>query len=311
MFNILNIHSTYWRSVGYLNPPVNTNVQYNEHIFILLSAYGFATMTVLAMSAPDSPSAAVERALAMLEAVAPEPDGLSNAEISRKLNIPKSSASYILRTLEARSYLTRDEESGKYRVGLKILSLSRGALSGLDVRGVAQPIMRHLMQQTGLTCHLAILDGPDAVYIEKVEPEGFIRMDTWVGRRMRVHATSVGKAMAAHIPQEQLEHLLHKSGMEKRTVKTITTMPRLLKELEKVRAQGYAVDDEENNIGARCVAAPVFGERGAIEAALGLSGTTQQVSAQTMPRIIEALKDSARHISMGMGYRAPHRRAGG
>jgi hypothetical protein len=82
-------------------------------------------------------------------------------------------------------------------------------------------------------------------------------------------------------------------------------MPRLLKELEKVRAQGYAVDDEENNLGARCVAAPVFSDHGSIEAALGLSGTTQQVSAQTMPRIVEALKDSARHTSMGMGYRAP------
>ena len=258
---------------------------------------------------PDSPSAAVERALAMLEAVAQESEGLSNAEISRKLNIPKSSASYILRTLENRNYLTRDEDSGKYRVGLKILSLSRGALRGLDVRGIALPIMRHLTHQTGLTCHLAVLDGPDAVYIEKVEPEGFIRMDTWVGRRMRVHATSVGKALVAHITQHRLEQILRKSGMEKRTPKTITTLPRLLKELEKVRAQGYSVDDEENNLGARCVGAPVFNDRGLIEAALGLSGTTQQVSPQTMPRIVEALKDAARHISMGMGYRAPHRRS--
>ena len=195
-------------------------------------------------------------------------------------------------------------------MGLKILSLGRGALGGRDVRGVALPIMRHLTQQTGLTCHLAVLDGPDAVYIEKVEPEGFIRMDTWVGRRMPVHATSVGKAIVAHLPQERLEQILRKGGMQKRTPKTITTLPRLLKELEKVRTQAYAVDDEENNLGARCVAAPIFDERGSIEASLGLSGTTQQVSPQTMPRILEALKDAARHISMGMGYRAPHRRTG-
>lgn len=259
---------------------------------------------------PDSPSAAVERALTMLEAVAQEPEGLTNAEISRKMNIPKSSASYILRTLETRGYVTRDAESGKYKVGLKILSLSRGALGGRDVRGVALPIMRNLTRETGLTCHLAVLDGAEAVYIEKVEPEGFIRMDTWVGRRMRVHATSVGKALVAYISQGQLEEILRKSGMEKRTPKTITTLPRLLKELEKVRAEGYAVDDEENNLGARCLGAPIFEERGQIEAALGLSGTTQQVSPQTMPRILEALKDAARHISMGMGYRAPQRRGG-
>ncbi len=83
----------------------------------------------------------------MLEAVAQEPDGLSNAEISRKLQIPKSSASYILRTLEAQGYLNRDAQSGKYRVGLKVLSLSRGALTGIDVREVALPIMRHLTEK--------------------------------------------------------------------------------------------------------------------------------------------------------------------
>jgi DNA-binding IclR family transcriptional regulator len=255
-------------------------------------------------------SAAVERALAMLEAVAQSAEGLSNAEISRKLEIPKSSASYILRTLENHGYLIRDAESAKYRVGLKILSLSRGALGGLDIRGIALPVMRRLMQHTGLTCHLAVLDGAEAVYVEKVEPEGFIRMDTWVGRRMRVHATSVGKAIVAYIPQQELEQIIRKVGMERRTPKTITTMPRLLKELEKVRAQGYGVDDEENNLGARCLAAPILDERGKIVASLGLSGTTQQVSPQTMPRILEALKDAARHISMGMGYRVPHRRAG-
>jgi len=244
----------------------------------------------------------------MLEAAAQEPEGLSNAEISRKLEIPKSSASYILRTLEKQGYLHRDEESGKYRVGLKILSLSRGALSGIDVREVALPIMRHLMEKTNLTCHLAILDGPEAVYIEKVEPQGFIRMDTWVGRRMRVHATSVGKALVAHIPQPQLEKIISERAMEKRTAKTITTLPRLLKELEKVRGQGYAVDDEENNIGARCVGAPIFNQQGLIEASIGLSGTINQVNAQTMLRILEALKDAARHISMQLGYRAPHRR---
>ena len=259
----------------------------------------------------ESPSVAVERALAMLEAIAQDSDGLSNAEISRTLQIPKSSASYILRTLEKQGYLNRDPESAKYRVGLKILSLSRGALSGLDVREVALPVMRHLMEKTNLTCHLAILDGPDAVYIEKVEPQGFIRMDTWVGRRMRVHATSVGKALVAYIPQERLEKILAERGMEKRTAKTITTLPRLLKSLEKVREQGYAVDDEENNLGARCLGAPIFNQGGTIEASLGLSGTINQVNQQTMPRIVEHLRDAARHVSMQLGYRAPRRRATG
>jgi DNA-binding IclR family transcriptional regulator len=114
----------------------------------------------------------------------------------------------------------------------------------------------------------------------------------------------------AYVPQDRLEKIVAERAMEKRTPKTITTMPRLLKELEKVRTQGYAVDDEENNLGARCVGAPVFNQKGAIEASVGLSGTISQVNAQTMPRILEALKDAARHVSMQLGYRAPHRRVG-
>jgi DNA-binding IclR family transcriptional regulator len=281
-----------------------------EHKFTVWHMQDFATIASAMPVSSDSPSVAVERALAILEAVAQQPEGLSNAEISRKLQIPKSSASYILRTLVKQAYLNRDSETGKYRVGLKILSLSRGALSGLDVREVALPIMRHLTEKTGLTCHLAILDGPEAVYIEKVEAPGFIRMDTWVGRRMRVHATSVGKALVAYIPIQKLEKMVAEAGMEKRTSKTITTLPRLLKELEKVRAQGYAVDDEENNMGARCLGAPVFKQSGGIEASLGLSGTINQVNAHTMPRIVEALKDAARHVSMQLGYRSPQRRTG-
>ena len=117
--------------------------------------------------------------------------------------------------------------------------------------------------------------------------------------------------MAAYIPEERLEKILAEHGMEKRTAKTITTLPRLLKSLEKVREQGYAVDDEENNIGARCLGAPIFNQDGAIEASLGLSGTINQVNPHAMPRIVEHLKDAARHVSMQLGYRAPHRRATG
>ncbi|HEY6766266.1 MAG TPA: IclR family transcriptional regulator [Candidatus Sulfotelmatobacter sp.] len=261
-------------------------------------------------SSIDSPSVAVERALTILETVALEPDGLSNAGISRKLKIPKSSASYILRTLEKQGYLNRNRESGRYHIGLKILSLSRGALTGLDVRELALPVMRRLMRKTELTCHLAILDGPVAVYIEKVEPEGFIKMDTWVGRRMAVHATSVGKALTAHIPQARLEEIIKERGMEKRTIKTITAIPRLVKDLEKVRELGFAIDDEENNMGARCLAAPIFNQDGVVEASLGLSGTINQVNSQSIPRIVEALKDAARQVSVQLGYRGSHRRRG-
>src|SRR5580704_5598118 len=156
----------------------------------------------------DSSLTAVERALLILEAVAQREGGMSNAEFSRKLKIPKSSASYILRTLEQHGYLRRDGEAGRYRLGMKVLNLSRAALSGIDVREAALPIMKHLVDQIHITTHLAILDHEEAVYVEKVEPPSFIRMDTWIGRRMEVHSTAVGKALLAFLDQKERDRII-------------------------------------------------------------------------------------------------------
>ncbi|HXZ28645.1 MAG TPA: IclR family transcriptional regulator [Terriglobales bacterium] len=256
-------------------------------------------------SAKDS--AAVERALAILEAVAHRAGGLSNADLSRRLKIPKSSASYLLRTLEHHGYLRREPESGRYRLGVKVLALSESVLSGLDIRQMALPILRHLVEHAHLTAHLAILDRGEAVYIEKVEAPGFIKMDTWVGRRMDVHATSVGKALIAWLPEEEVAALARQRGLRKRTPKTITVLSRLHKELEKVRAQGYAVDDEENNLGVRCVAAPIFNSEGGVEASLGVSGATNQLDPGSVPKMAEMVQDAARHIAQQMGYHPPRR----
>ncbi len=257
----------------------------------------------------ESPSTAVERTLEILEAVAHRSGGMSNADISRKLRIPKSSASYILRTLQHRGYLRRDPETGRYRLGVKVLSLSRGALSGLDVREAALPVMRQLVEHSHLTAHLAILDGDEAVYVEKVDAPGFIKMDTWVGRRMEIHSTSVGKALAAYLDPAKIAAILKARGMKKLTPRTITSPARFLKELERVREQGYAVDDEENSPEVRCVAAPIFGASGQIEASLGMTGTIHQVSLEMLPRLAAAVKDATLRISHQLGYDARLRRS--
>jgi DNA-binding IclR family transcriptional regulator len=255
----------------------------------------------------DSPSVAVERALAMLERVADAAGGLTNSELSRALSIPKSSASYILRTLERRGYVRRDAETGRYRLGLRILSLSRGVMTQLDIRQIARPHLKAIVEKTHLTCHLAILDAGEAVYVEKVDAPGFIKMDTWVGRRMKVHSTSVGKSLVAWLPGNEMESIARQHGLQKRTPKTITTLPRLMKELEKVRAQGYAVDDEENNPGARCVGVPIFDAPGHVAAALGLSGTSSQVTRENVAKLAEVLKEAARRIARQLGYDAARR----
>jgi DNA-binding IclR family transcriptional regulator len=248
-------------------------------------------------AAEDSSSTAVERALSILELAGASEGGFTNSQISHRLGLPKSSASYILRTLERRGYLERDAESGRYRLGLRVLALGRHALGGHEIGRLAQPVLRSVIDRTHLTAHLAVLDRGEAVYIEKAEAPGFIRMDTWVGRRMNVHSTSVGKALVAYLRTEEVEAIMREHGLPKRTPKTITSLTRFLVELGKVRQRGYAIDDEENSLGARCVAVPVFGPTGEVEAALGVTGTTTQIEHSSVPKLAELLKDAARRIS--------------
>ena len=254
----------------------------------------------------ENPSTAVERTLLILEAAGQRQSGMSNADFSRKLKIPKSSASYILRTLEQHGYLRRDRDDGKYRLGMKVLSLSRAALSGVDVREVALPVMKHLVDQIHITTHLAILDHGEAVYVEKVEAPSFIKMDTWVGRRMEVHSTAVGKALLAYLEPAAREAIIRQRGLKKLTPHTITSMPKIMKEFERVRQLGYAVDDEENSLGARCVGAPIFNSQGMVEASVASTGTINAVPRDAVAKLAEMVKDAGRRISHQIGYRGPY-----
>lgn len=243
----------------------------------------------------------------MLEAVSQRAEGLSNSEISRRLKIPKSSASYILRALEHGGYLRRGREDGRYHIGLAVVSLSHRALAGLDIREMALPVLRQLVDASHLTSHLAILDHGRAVYIEKVEAPSFVKMDTWLGRRVDVHSTSVGKALLAHLPHAEVQELVADRSLAQHTPQTITTLPKLLHELDKVRQQGYALDEEENSIGVRCVAAPVFNNDGRVEASLGVTGIVSQFARSDVPRIAELVKSAARKLSQQLGYIAPRK----
>ena len=252
-----------------------------------------------------SPATAVERALNILEAAANRRDGLTNSEISHKLGIPKSSASYILRTLDRRGYLRRDAGTGRYRLGLKILSLGGDARANLDLAEVALPFMQALQERIHLTIHLAVLDQGEAVYIEKVEAPGFFKVNTWVGRRMYLHSTSVGKCLLAWLPKPEVEATLRQQGMKKRTPKTISSIPKLLTDLEQVRQHGHAIDDEENSLGARCLGAPIVDALGNVTAALGVSGTLTQMDEANLPRIMDALKETARRVSRQLSRGGP------
>ena len=143
----------------------------------------------------------VERALSILELLASRHHGLSTSEISRMARVPKSSTSYLLRTLVRRGYVRRDGETGQHTLGIRILSLGGQAMQGMALRELAMPHLRQIAESTRLGAHLAILDHGDAVYIERIESPGFIKMDIWNGKRVSPQATAVGKALICNLPR--------------------------------------------------------------------------------------------------------------
>ena len=247
---------------------------------------------------------ALHRGLQILELLAGRRKVWSTSEIGRKLKIPKSTSSYLLHTLQSRGYLRRVDDGG-YRLSMKMLTLGSLELHGIEVREVGLPILRRLVEETGITGHLGVLEGSGAVYIERVPFPGFIQIDTWVGRRIPLHSTGEGKALLAFSPQEQVEMLLQAAGLQRFTTKTIVSLPKLRQELRKIRESGFAIDNEENTPGVRCVAAPIFNRSGTLVAALSLTGPVQQLTDDRLIKIAERVKEAARLMTIALGGNLP------
>jgi DNA-binding IclR family transcriptional regulator len=257
-----------------------------------------------------SPVTSIDRALTILEVLSQSGKGLTNSEVSRKLKLPKSTTSYILRTFRQRGYLYKEDKSGKYRLSAKLFSVSSQALRSLELHDVVHPVLQELVEKTGVAGHLAILDGNEAVYIEKVERPGFIKMNTWVGQRLDVHCTAVGKALIAHMPRVTVERIIREKGLPKHTPKTIISPNQLFSELERVRVAGYAVDDCENSVGVICVAAPILDMDENVKGTVSLTGTESQVRPDKLESYGKLIKQAAKGISRQLGYDSPAHRGG-
>jgi DNA-binding IclR family transcriptional regulator len=240
---------------------------------------------------------ALERALAILEKLGQSRQGLTLSQLSRYLVLPKSSAHCLLRTLERRGYVRRERLTGRYRLGLQVWSLASAALRSVEIRDLAAPLLRRLHEQTGLTVHLAILSGGQAIVIDKYAPAGTSHVGTWLGRRMDLHCTAVGKALAAYLPEEELEQQVRLRGLLRYNDNTIGSFRRLKAELAQTRRRGYAVDDEEEAIGVRCLGAPVLNGQGDAVAAVSISGTIAEINSANWQRLVAAVMDTARAIA--------------
>lgn len=246
-------------------------------------------------------SSSVLRAFEVLGGIAAASDGRASlTQIAHHLRVSKSTAHRYLTTLEGLAVVERDERES-YRLGLRLVELAGAVLSEHDVRREAEAELEALARNTKETAHLAVPSGGEVVYLAKVDSPHSIRMFSRIGARMPMYSTALGRSILAHLSVERLEEVLAQ-GLPRRTPNTITDPQALRNNLELVRERGFAIDDEENEAGVRCVGAPVFDLAGAVVAAISVSGPTTRVTREVAVAIAPAVLQAARTVSMRLGY---------
>lgn len=240
---------------------------------------------------------AVERAFRVLELIAQSTHGFSLSEISRRLSLPKSSVHLIVTTLERQGYLQKHLLTGHYLFGLKLFSLSRAALQGLELRDVARPFLQALMKRTGLTVHMGILEGNEAVIVEKIEAPGSLKVASWVGRRMDVNCTGIGKTLIAFLPEAEFDLLFKPGSLPRHNENTIVSIAGIKREIARIRQQGFALDDEEDELGVRCIGAPLLDNQGHVLAAISVVGALNQIPLERVEQLGATLRQTADEIA--------------
>ena len=244
----------------------------------------------------------LDRARAVLRALSQEGPDLSLAQISTLLRLHKSTAHRLIMVLEGHKLIERNFKAGTYRLGMKLFELGTRAVSQLDLRERARPILERLVRETDETVHLCIYDHGEVVYVDKVEPARSVRLASTVGRRHPAFCTAVGKAMMALMPEEKVEAAVQKHGLYPLTPKTIGSLGELKTELARVRKLGYAIDDEENEEGVSCVGAAVRGPSGEVVAAISVSGPSFRLPATKIPVVAKSVNGAANRLSEELGY---------
>lgn len=255
------------------------------------------------MNASRTPSVpAVDRALCIMESLASSKNGLSLSQLVETSNLPKSSIHCLLLTLERRGYLHRSSQTGRYMFGLKLFGLANTSLSGLPIREQAAPFLLQLMEQTGLTVHMGVMDHYEAVLVAKYDPPGSRGLATWRGKRMEVHCTGIGKALGSYMSEVELTALYHQRKFPRHNENTISTLRKLQEDFAKIRQRGYSIDDEEDEIGWRCLGAVVHNDAGEPMAAISVAGTVNQIRPDNIARLAETLRGCATALSYSWGY---------
>jgi len=239
----------------------------------------------------------LSRGLGLLERVAAHGGNVALTRLCRDADLNRSTAHHLLRTLAAHGYLMQDESTRAYRLGPKIFRLASAAWSEPQIAQLALPFLRELVKATGETANLAVRKESDAILVETVDGEGMLRVVDRVGAARPIYACAVGKALLAYAPDDEREAIVSGLRLRPQTARTIVDRERLRRELARVRAAGYAVDDEELSRGVRCIAAPVFALPGQAVAAIGVAGPAARISQKSFKRLEKPLRAAARRLS--------------
>ena len=243
---------------------------------------------------------ALETSLRILEALK-EHDSAGVTDLSRRLDIPKSTVYSHLSTLRENEYVVNEDD--EYRLGLKFLDFGEHTRDRLRVYRVARSELDALAAETGELANLLVEEHGEGVYLQRCKGDRAVNLDTRTGMRVKLHCTSLGKAVLAHLPDERVDAILDHHGLPERTPDTITDRGELDAELERVRERGYAQDDGERLSGLRCIAAPITDQDGVAVGAVSVAGPTSRIKGDRYhEEIPERVRSAANVIELNMTY---------
>lgn len=254
------------------------------------------------VSVEHLPAPSLQRGLRILETIANSKNGMTLSQISLRFGFCKSTTFRLLRTLREMGYVHCFEEERRYFVTDKLLTLGKEASVKLSLRSGATPHLRTLRKTSNLTVLLAAVEGCQVVVVEQFEaPSSHI--SSWVGKRLPLHSTSIGKVALAFMPDEEIDLALKTFGMQRFNVNTIVSSERLKRHLNTVRNQGFAFENEESELEVRSVAAPIFSHLGKVVAAIALAGTPRQITLENLANLGEIVKGTADTLKIGFSTR--------
>jgi IclR family acetate operon transcriptional repressor len=244
----------------------------------------------------------LERTMNILELIGRTSGGLSNSEISHRLNIATSTSCYILERLEEKGFLVRSAETGRYLLGLRILSLCEGALRQTGYRRIAEPALHVLAEETHLSIHIGVLERGRVMIVERAESPDFIKVDVAIGTRLPIHTTAMGKALLSGYSTKEVQAFMEAEGLTRVTSKTIADPSKFFAEIRAVKDRGFATSDEEQFVGIRSVAAPIVDSNGNVYAAVAATGFCAQPIWKDTDRLVQMVQDTARQISRNVSF---------